>query len=78
MIKEHSQSFPVNDHYRNGTNINNSMDTEKGKDEQLSNEKAYYDDPMFKQWVNEVIVLFKYLAPKIAELKQSENHLRNV
>jgi hypothetical protein len=65
----------VNDHDQNDTSVNNSIDRVNGKDEQLSNEKDDYDDPMFKQWVNEVMVLFKYLAPKIAQIKQSENHL---
>jgi hypothetical protein len=65
----------VNDHDQNDTSVNNSIDRVNGKDEQLSNEKDDYDDPMFKQWVNEVIVLFKYLAPKIAQIKQCENHL---
>jgi phage shock protein A len=65
----------VNNHDQNDNSDNNSTNTEKGKDEQSSNEKDDYDDPMFKQWINEVTVLFKYLAPKIAELKQPENHL---
>lgn len=62
----------VNDYDQNDYSNNNSMDTEKGKDEQLSNEKDDYDDPMFKQMLNEVTA---YMSLKIAELKQSKNHL---
>ena len=71
-VNDKGAILPVNDYDQIDNSYNDSTDTEKGKDEQLSNEKDDYDDPIFKQMINQVI---EYLSPKIAELKQSKNHL---